>query len=274
MSFIKQINYPNIPKAWAIFFVTILGQLIASPILLLTGRDSELGIFVSYTLGMLIGLGFALYQKSNWPCQTQLRVSLIEKRPFNPLILIVSILAIPCIHLISGPITQFIPIPDSFLDELNRMVGDFGIFSFLTIVIAAPILEELIFRGIILDGFLKNYSPTKAIIYSSLMFGLIHMNPWQFINATLIGVFLAWLYYRTRSIWPCIFLHMANNGLIFFAAKFVGVEAQEIEEPSIIMLFVSVIFGIGMLFLLIQLIERVIDSATPNWQDETLEEEE
>lgn len=269
--------YPSYKQAWIIFGVTILGQLIASPILLLTGRDSELGIFLSYTLGMLIGVGFALYQKSIWIKQTQTEFRLIERRAAKPLLYIVSILVIPCIHAISGPITQLIPIPDSFLEELNRMVGDFGIFSFLTIVIAAPILEEFIFRGIILDGFLKNYSPTKAIVYSSVMFGLIHMNPWQFINATIIGAFMAWLYYRTKSILPCIFIHLVNNGLIFFVGKMI-LQKQETatNDPSFIILLTSVFAGATLLYILINLIDSILGPKLPEWgiKMRTISEEE
>jgi membrane protease YdiL (CAAX protease family) len=92
-----------------------------------------------------------------------------------------------------------------------------GIFSAITIIIAAPILEELVFRGIILDGLLKKYSPIKSILVSSILFGVVHFNPWQFIAAFIIGCFSGWVYYKTRKLTPSIIIHFANNLVAFIA---------------------------------------------------------
>lgn len=81
--------------------------------------------------------------------------------------------------------------------------------------VAAPVLEELIFRGIVLKGLLKNYSPWVAIGQSALLFGLIHINPVQIVGAGLIGLLLGWLYYRTRSLWLCMAGHSLNNLVAF-----------------------------------------------------------
>ncbi|MEW9095401.1 MAG: CPBP family intramembrane glutamic endopeptidase [Clostridiaceae bacterium] len=80
-------------------------------------------------------------------------------------------------------------------------------------VIIGPIFEEIFMRGIILEGFLNEYKATTAIIASSLIFGLIHLNIHQFINATIIGLFLGMMYYKTRSLILCIVAHMLNNAI-------------------------------------------------------------
>jgi membrane protease YdiL (CAAX protease family) len=87
-------------------------------------------------------------------------------------------------------------------------------------VIAAPVMEELIFRGIILDGLLKKYSPWKSILLSSFLFGLVHLNPWQFITGMVIGVFAGWIYYHTRSVAYAIIIHAAANSTGFMARLF------------------------------------------------------
>ena len=87
--------------------------------------------------------------------------------------------------------------------------------SFISLAIAAPILEELLFRGIILEGFLRNYSPQKAIIWSAVLFGAFHLNPWQAIGAIIFGLFVGWLYWKTNSLIPGIILHFVNNFLVF-----------------------------------------------------------
>ncbi|WP_324671010.1 CPBP family intramembrane glutamic endopeptidase [Hymenobacter sp. GOD-10R] len=85
------------------------------------------------------------------------------------------------------------------------------VLSFVVVCISAPILEELFFRGLLLSGLLKNYSPRKAIIQSSLLFGIIHLYPMQAVSAMVMGLFLGWLYYRTQSLSACIVAHALNN---------------------------------------------------------------
>ena len=72
------------------------------------------------------------------------------------------------------PLTALIPMPEWFKKIMEDAIRP-DIYSFITIVILAPILEELLFRGIILEAFLKNYSPWKAIIWSSIIFGVFRL---------------------------------------------------------------------------------------------------
>jgi membrane protease YdiL (CAAX protease family) len=102
--------------------------------------------------------------------------------------------------------------------------SDQGLLMFAALVIAAPILEELIFRGIMLDGLLKIYSPVKAIVISSLFFGLIHLNPWQFVGGALVGGFMGWVYYHTRSVLATILIHASFNLTAFSLGYFIDIE--------------------------------------------------
>lgn len=83
----------------------------------------------------------------------------------------------------------------------------------ISLIIIAPIFEEILMRGIILEGFLNKYKPATAIIASSIIFGTMHLNIPQFINATIIGIFLGMVYYKTRSLALCIVAHMLNNAI-------------------------------------------------------------
>ena len=88
-----------------------------------------------------------------------------------------------------------------------------------------PILEELLFRGAVTKVLLKKYNPLTAILISGLIFGIFHMNPAQVVGATLIGFILAWIYYKTHSLIPCILIHIMNNSLsVYLALKFPDVE--------------------------------------------------
>lgn len=85
------------------------------------------------------------------------------------------------------------------------------IYALFSVVILAPLYEELLFRKFILGGLLKQVSAFKAIIISALFFGVIHWNWLQGINAFVLGIIIGWLYYKTESIALCIFAHFANN---------------------------------------------------------------
>ena len=86
----------------------------------------------------------------------------------------------------------------------------------LSIVILGPVLEEVFYRGIVTRLLLRRYRPWAAILVSGLIFAIIHLNPAQFIPAFTSGIFYAWLYYRMRSLWPGILLHVLNNGFAAF----------------------------------------------------------
>jgi membrane protease YdiL (CAAX protease family) len=80
--------------------------------------------------------------------------------------------------------------------------------------VIAPIVEEMLFRGILLRSFLEQYPRGVAIGFSSLYFGAAHLNIYQFLLAFLLGLLLGWLYERSSSLVPCIALHAAVNGSV------------------------------------------------------------
>ena len=97
---------------------------------------------------------------------------------------------------------------------------NFKILKFLEVplIISAGLFpgfsEEILFRGIIERKFFRIYSPVKAILLSSLLFGILHINPWQAVNAFFGGLFIGWIYWRYRSIWLCMFIHAYYNTLV------------------------------------------------------------
>ena len=109
-----------------------------------------------------------------------------------------------------------LPMPDFVTGIFEKLAGG-GAAAIITIVVIGPVMEELLFRGIILRGFLARYKPVTAIIVSSLLFGLLHLNPYQFVAAMILGVIFAWLVLRTGSLWPSVFGHVLYNGYLVVA---------------------------------------------------------
>ncbi|HDK7169223.1 TPA: CPBP family intramembrane metalloprotease [Clostridium botulinum] len=86
---------------------------------------------------------------------------------------------------------------------------------FILEVIIVPIFEEIVFRGIILEGLLNKYKPITSIIVSSVIFALGHIYIPQMINATIFGMLVGIIYYKTRSVVLCIVSHILSNGFNF-----------------------------------------------------------
>ncbi len=85
-------------------------------------------------------------------------------------------------------------------------------WGILCIVIGAPLTEELLFRGAVINHlFRKGYSANSAIAWSAIIFGVFHLNPAQMPFACLLGLFLGWLYVRTGSLVPGMLCHFINN---------------------------------------------------------------
>ena len=116
-------------------------------------------------------------------------------------------------------ITSQIPITGPFFGEyyeffsrlMEQMTKDKATMIVLA-VIMAPIFEEIVFRGIIQKGLInKGMNSATAIIISSVVFGLVHGNPWQFVGAVLLGCVLGFVYHKTKSLLLPILLHAFNN---------------------------------------------------------------
>lgn len=86
-------------------------------------------------------------------------------------------------------------------------------FMWIPAVVLAPIFEEILFRGVFMNGFLHHYSPWKAIAISAAFFGAVHGIPAQAIPAFFIGLGLGFIYWKTKSLWLVILIHAINNGL-------------------------------------------------------------
>lgn len=109
--------------------------------------------------------------------------------------------------------------------------------------VIAPMLEEMLFRGVILRSFLVQYSRTAAILGSAALFGVAHLNLSQFVTAFIAGVVLGWLYERTRSLWPCILLHAANNAFAMYSPALIDPKAGDFSTPFYIAAYGCLIVG-------------------------------
>lgn len=123
-------------------------------------------------------------------------------------------------------IRYFYPLPEE-ITEIGIPVFEQPLLGLIALVILAPIFEEFLFRGIVLRGLLFRYPKWRAILISALLFAFFHVNAYQIFGALATGLFLGWLYFRSKSIWPPVIAHASYNGIAWLALG-----ALKIEIPG------------------------------------------
>ncbi len=222
--------YPSLPQAWGIFglFIAItLGvSVLIALIFVLSGIDNmPLLSFIGYTVtGILILWFIRIKKKSAEPEEPYIQLGTM------PVLLTIILLFITIsMVIITDPLTNLIPIPE-FMKEIFDTILSKSTYNLVLLVIIGPVIEEILLRGIMLDGFLRRYSPVKSIFWSSLIFGLMHLNPWQFFGAFIAGLLLGYVYWKTRSLIACIFIHMVNNGIGYLLSYIYGSDLVTFAE--------------------------------------------
>jgi len=215
----EKMAYPSIKQSWGIIGILLL---------VMIGYSIPVGL-IQYALGDVlqgpmsfvnyaVPLGIMIFIAISFKKKNHKNESAIAFNPFPLVILPMVVIVTLCMLVINIEITSWVPAPEWLMDLFKNMMQD-NIWGFVTVAVAAPILEELLMRGIVLDGLLKNYNPWKAIVWSAVFFGIMHFNPWQFVVAFLIGIVMGYLYWKTKSLLLCMIIHAVNNGTAFFLSK-------------------------------------------------------
>lgn len=120
------------------------------------------------------------------------------------------------------------PIPDAVQNNLYQMLswnnaGDF-ITIFLTLCIAAPLVEEALFRGFLQRWFERHRGVTSGVLATSALFALVHANLYFLIPILLLAIILGAMAWRVESILPSMIVHAVNNSFGFIGASVYGKE--------------------------------------------------
>jgi membrane protease YdiL (CAAX protease family) len=202
-------HYPSIGQSIGLTGLIILVMLMLSPIVFLKeilGTEATSFIYYFVAMGLSFWIVFSIWKSK---VEDHSFKFTINNKKVIPLVLLGTI---GIQYALTLPISSLIPMSEEMMEIFKESIGNpRNIFAFITLVVLAPILEELIFRGIILRGLLNRYSPFIAIVLSSTLFGIVHLNPWQFVSAFFLGIFIGWVYSQTKSISLSIIIHAFNN---------------------------------------------------------------
>lgn len=114
-------------------------------------------------------------------------------------------------NLIGATISKAAPAGGSEqLDMIGKMVSSGLPTGILMTVLIAPVVEELIFRKLMLDR-TRNYGEKAAIVFSALCFGLFHGNLTQFLYTFTVGLFLGYVYCKTGKVVVTMVMHGLLN---------------------------------------------------------------
>ena len=156
-----------------------------------------------------------------------------------------------------------IPFPESYLhfehmqDQMiqNFLAGNKMIFVTLFHVALVPaICEETMYRGFVLNALKRNWGITAAVIVSGLFFAAYHLRFTQFIPLATLGMLLALLAWKSKSIYPAMVAHFVNNGAsVIIAYKFPNSAFSKVNAntmPPVLWVIASAIISSYLLYIL------------------------
>lgn len=162
---------------------------------------------VSYFVAMSVTLaGFLFYRSRRHGPKV---VAYFSRRGLNPVLLLWGVFFMLSTSVVLEPLLGLLP-------EVPNAYGR-GAWAIVTVVVMAPLFEEVIFRGVLLESTRAKYGVMVAWLVSSAIFGIVHVHPTVAVNAFFIGLVLGFIYLRTDSLWSVIILHAVNNGIAYLA---------------------------------------------------------
>lgn len=134
--------------------------------------------------------------------------------------------------------------------------------AFLVIGIVAPVVEDVIFRGLILNELRRDYSVKTAVIIQGVLFGVMHLNIAQGFYAAFAGIILGLITVEARSVLPAIIGHVVMNSSALLLSN--------VDEKAFAVLFVPIVI-ISSVFLLIT-VRRSVKNIKKANVEESLED--
>ena len=204
-------------------------------------NGQAIGLFLS-ALIMLLFIHFAGFY----------RLRLQHLRSLAPRPLLFSTLVVFFSMFVLNIFVQWFPLEDNLSNVFSGLSNN--VLGILTLAVLAPLLEEVLFRGAI-QGMLMRFfgRPWPAIIVAALIFGVFHMNPVQIVYATLLGIILGWIYYRTGSLLSVIVGHVLNNSLAVVTTLLYSSAEEEAVADSVFGIVNFLVFAFLSIFFAVKL---------------------
>lgn len=202
-------RFPNIAQTILLIFLLMIFHWFLKRVITIPDHENLKGLIITLIKVVILLVSIAIFLKKSNIKQEDITL----KYPT---------LYLSVISVIIGVLIVFNPIIVSislFNEEDILKIADsilaksVDIYVFLNLVILTPIFEELLFRGIILRGLKNNYNTFLALIISSLLFGVFHID---IVGSLIFGLWVGWIFLKTNNILLSIIVHSACNFITFF----------------------------------------------------------
>lgn len=208
-------TWMDVVKATAAVALFVLAVGVAVNVLLGPARPQPIGLPVLVLAGIELGLGaIALsFTLGKYRCGPEYLGLHTGPSPRDLLLVLGVVLTgfllsagyFQAVHLLGWSVL----LPPS-LPSMLRLTGT-PVGVGLVAAVLAPLAEEVFFRGFVFRALARKAGVPAGIVLSSLLFAVGHMQVGVLVPTFILGLLLAWLYWRTSSLWNAIFAHFAFN---------------------------------------------------------------
>ncbi len=111
-------------------------------------------------------------------------------------------------------------LPPNTAKEVLNLAFENIFITVILVSIIVPISEEVFFRGFLINGLEKKFNIKYSLVISSIIFSVFHINIGSLFPTFILGFFLGYIYIKSKSIYPSIFIHSMHNFLAVIISKF------------------------------------------------------
>ena len=207
----------GVPGITDAILVLVLGLMIlvyGAGMILTATNDALLSTAISLILVALLAIIYCWYINTSFKQTFALRNFKLKYLLQGIVMMLVSL---GIVILIQNLLLNFFPNLGETAELIsNLMINESIVIQLLVFALCPAICEEILFRGFILHSLNVKNKPVVAIVLTSVLFGVYHMNLLQFITGLLLGSVLGYITYKSKSIYPAMILHFMNNTIAVF----------------------------------------------------------
>jgi len=204
-------------------------------------------LLAANTIGQILGLALPAYLLARLHSSRPLAILRVRTTDIGFVVIAaIGLVALTPVIQWLGSINETIPLPEfirrfeqsqmELIEQVLRVDTGFA-FNLVVLAITPAICEELLFRGYVQRQAERGAGVVGGILISGIVFGLYHLRLTQAIPLCVLGVYLAWLTWRTGSLWPAVAVHFTNNAIAVaigaYVAKRPDFEMEDLESMEI-----------------------------------------
>ncbi len=213
----KQVRFAFVATLGSMFMGGALGAILMLAFIDTTGPDLDLPRWgIIFSEGLILVPLIAFLRRRELPLIASLRLQAVDQVTIRDAALIGVGLSVLMDEL-DRLVALVFPLPENISQAMGFLTFNNPTEALLVVggaVIMAPMVEEIVFRGFFQRQLELGYRDiTKAILFSSGLFMVLHFNPWWSLQIYMLGMVLGFLAWRSGSIWPSVVVHGVNNGL-------------------------------------------------------------